>query len=278
MNFDQFLAAAASALNASFTIAFVGGLTGAIGGALGAHRIVERSQKRKELLRELRYTNAAIMVAFSVCNAALALKKQHVQPRRETFQKAKSDLLAFKEKIVAARAVAVTEFRVQMDLSTYPAPIVPIESLKHMVYQELSVVGRPLALVAVIEQTLIGLSTAIAQRSVWAERFRSGEIPEKHREHHYFGLPMPGGHVNEEFSDLVEATYIYTDDLAMFSSQLCTDLMSHGAELKKSADKLSKRVPDVSTIDFSAAEKSGLMPDRSQYAQWLNAFVERKQK
>jgi hypothetical protein len=65
-----------SALNANFTIAFIGGFTGAIGGALGAQFIAERMKRREERLRELRSTNAAIMTCFSICNAALMLKHQ----------------------------------------------------------------------------------------------------------------------------------------------------------------------------------------------------------
>lgn len=79
-------------LNSNIVIAFVGGFTGAIGGALGAQRIVERSRKREERLKELRYTNAAIMVSHTICNAALALKKQHVQPMRKAFQELRADL------------------------------------------------------------------------------------------------------------------------------------------------------------------------------------------
>jgi hypothetical protein len=266
-------------LNSNIVIAFVGGFTGAIGGALGAQRIVERSRKREERLKELRYTNAAIMVAHTICNAALALKKQHVQPMREAFLKLRGDLEAFKEKRNAKQIAPDVEFHLQMDMRTYPAPILPIETLKHVVFQELSAVGRPLALVAVIEQSLIGLSSAIAKRDQLIQKFTSGVIQENNHAHYYFGLPLPGGSLNQEYPDLVEATYSYTDDLAFFSYQLCNDLMKHGSKVRDALTKKpSKKLPNVSEADFSGPLKTGLLPPDSQYGDWVNAFVERPEK
>lgn len=266
-------------LNSNIVIAFIGGFTGAIGGALGAQRIVERSRKREERLKELRYTNAAIMVAHTICNTALALKKQHVQPMREAFLKLKGDLETFKEKRNAKQIAPDIEFHMQMDMRTYPAPILPIETLKHVVFQELSAVGRPLALVAVIEQSLIGLSSAIAKRDQLIQRFASGEIPENNHAHYYFGLPLPGGSLNQEYPDLVEAIYSYTDDLAFFSYQLCNGLMKHGTKVRDALTKKpSKKLPNVSEADFSGPLKSGLLPPDSQYGDWVNAFVESPEK
>lgn len=266
-------------LNSNIVIAFVGGFTGAIGGALGAQRIVERSRKRQERLKELRYTNAAIMVAHTICNAALSLKKQHVQSMRENFLNMKSDLEAFKAKRDAGQIASDVEFHLQMDMRTYPAPIVPIETLKHVVFQELSAVGRPLALVAVIEQSLIGLNNSIAKRDQLIQRFATGKVPANKQVQYYFGLPLQGGHINQEYPDLVEAIYSYVDDLAFFSYQLCNDLMKHGAKVRDALiKKPSKQVPNVSEVDFSGPLKSGLMPPDSQYSDWMNAFVERAEK
>jgi hypothetical protein len=263
-------------LNSNLVIAFVGGFVGAIGGALGAQRISERTRRREERLKELRYTNAAIMVAHTICNAALALKKQHFQPMRESFLKSKADLETFKVKRDAGQVPVDAQLQVQLDMNTYPAPIVPIESLKHIMFQELSVVGRPLALTAVIEQSLIGLTAAIAKRDQLIQRFATGDIPEKVHANYYFGLPLQGGHVNQEFPDLVEAIYSYVDDLAFFSSQLCGDLMKHGSKVREALmKKPSKKVPHVSEVDFAGPLKSGLIPPDSQYKDWLNAFVER---
>ncbi len=266
-------------LNSNIAVAVIGGFAGAIGGALGAQRIVERSKKREERLKELRYTNAAIMVAHTICNAALALKKQHVQPMREAFLQSKNGLDEFKEQRRAKQIAMDVEFHLQMDMRTYPAPILPIETLKHIVFQEISAVGRPLALVAVIEQSLIGLTAAIAKRDQLIQRFAAGEIPENNHAHYYFGLPLPGGSLNQEYPDIVEAIYSYVDDLAFFSYQLCKDLMQHGAKVREAINKKpSKQLPNVSEADFSGPQESGLLPPESQYGDWVRAFVERPEK
>src|SRR5690606_15122258 len=137
-------------------------------------------------------------------------------------------------------------------MRTYPAPVVPIDTLKHIAFQEISAVGRPLALVAVIEQSLIGLTAAIAQREKLIQKFANGVIPDQLQPNFYFGLPLQSGHINQEFPDLIEAIYSYIDDLAFFSSLLCSDLMKHGAKVRRAIlKKSSKGVPHVSKADFS---------------------------
>jgi hypothetical protein len=260
-------------MNSNFAIAFIGGFAGAIGGALGAQRIVERSRQREERLKELRFTNAAIMIAHTICNSALALKKQHVQPMRESFLKAVADFEALKTKRNAGQ---MAEFHLEMDMRTFPAPTIPIETLKHIAFQELSTVGRPLALISVIEQSIIGLTAAIEKRDQIIKNFKNGDIPENNYTHYYFGLPNQKGHVNHEYPDLIEVIHSYVDDLALFSYILSKDFMTHGTKVREILiKKYSKQVPHVSEADFSRAVKSGLMPPDTPYKDWLNSFVER---
>jgi len=216
------------------------------------------------------------MVAHTICNTALSLKKQHVQPMHEAFLQSKKSLEEFKEQKSSKQIAMDANFYMQMDLRSYPAPVLPIETLKHIVFQEIPTVGRPLALVAVIEQSLIGLTAAIAKRDQLIQRFTSGKILENHYPHYYFGLPLPGGVLNQEYPDVVEIIYSYVDDLAFFGYQLCEDLMLHGARVRERINKKpSNELPNVSKADFSGPLKSGLLPPESQYSDWVNAFVER---
>src|SRR3954447_6641546 len=81
--------------NSAFMTSLVGALAGAYAGAKGAQRIAERSKDREQLLTQIRATNSAIMVGVSTCNAALAVKKQHVLPMYEDFVQAKAALQKF---------------------------------------------------------------------------------------------------------------------------------------------------------------------------------------
>ena len=266
-------------VNSSIFIAFVGGFSGAIGGALGAQRIAERSRKRQERLKELRYTNSAIMIAHTICNAAIATKKQHVKPMRDEFLRKKEQLNEIKAKIAKTGSYSKDAIHMQMDLRTFPSPVVPIDTLKHVVFRELSSVGRPLALVAMIEQTLIGLANTIARRDQIIQSFSSNEIPPNRQINYYFGLPFQEGHINQEYPDLVDGIYSYVDDLAFFSHQLCIDLIKHGTKVRKelTEGKSTKQVPRVSEADFSSPLKSGLIPPDSEYRDWTSAYVEMKE-
>jgi hypothetical protein len=262
-------------LNSNLSIAFIGGLTGAFGGAVGAQRIVERSKQRDELLRELRNTNAATMVAFSVCNAALATKKQHAEPLRTGFYEARAALLKFQAERASGQRQGNTEYHVSIDLRVFPAPVVPLETLKNLVFEKLSAVGRPLALVSTLEQSLACARDALVKRELLVQRFASGAIPENLTAQFYFGQKLPNGHLSQEHPDLVEGIYRYMDDIGFFSALLCTDLMAHGNRLHAAFTKrFGKGAPPVSTVDFSGPRKSGLIPPDSQYNDWLRAFTE----
>ena len=270
----SFLTLVWSWLNSNLSIAFVGGLTGAFGGALGAQRIVERARQREDWVRELRNTNAATMVAFSVCNSALATRKQHVEPLRNGFNKARDDLLKFKAERATGQRQGNAEYHVPLDLKVFPAPVVPMETLKDIIFQKLSVVGRPLALVSVLEQSLSGVRDAILRREALVQRFASGSIPETLTANFYFGLKLPNGHVTQEHPDLVECIYSYLEDIAFFSALLCQDLMAHGDQLHAAFTKrFGKGAPRVSTADFSGPRSLGLIPPDSQYTDWLKAFA-----
>lgn len=263
------------ALNSNFAMAVIGGLTGAFGGALGAQHIVERSRRRDDLLKELRNTNAATMVTFSTCNAALALKKQHVQPMHEQFAREKEALRNFNEQRATGQRQGNAEYHFVADLRVFPAPVVPIETLKDLVFHKMSAYGRALALVSVLEQSLLGLKEAILKRDLLIQRFSSGAVPAEQLPQYYFGMPLRTGDTNQEYPDLVEAIYSYVEDIAFFSALLCVDLISHGNRTHAAFTKrFGKGAPNVTTVDFSKPREKGLIPPEAQYADWLKAFAE----
>lgn len=258
---------------ADLAVAFVGGLTGAFGGALGAQHIAERARRREDMLRELRLTNASIMASFSICNSALVVKDQHAQPMFTRFEKDKTDLEEFYRRRAAGELPANTQYEFAADMRAFPALVLPIDTLKKLVFEQISASGRPLALVAVIDQTAFGLKNAIEKRDGLVSTLKTGAIPKELFAHHYFGLKLPNGDLNQEYPDTVRAIHSYVDDLAFFSSLLCADLIKHGNRLRAALVKRSEKgVPRVSTADFSASRAKGLLPPEEQYADWLKGF------
>lgn len=262
-------------LNSAFTTSLIGALAGAYAGARAAQRITERSKDREQLLSQIRTTNAATMVAFSVCNAGLAVKKQHVQSMYEEFVRAKAELEAFRQQRATGQRQGNAEYRFVADMKTFPSPSAPIETLKDLVFHRISAYGRPLALVAVLEQSFAGLKEMIAKRDALIHRFTSGAVPKELLPKYYFGMPLPSGDTNQEYPDLIEGIHSYVDDIAFFSSSLCADLVAHGNRAHALFTKqFGKGAPKVSTADFAGPRKQGLIPPDAQYADWLKAFAE----
>lgn len=263
-------------LNSNFTTALLGSLAGAFAGAIAAQRIVERSKTREERLKELRNTNAAAMASFTTCNAALRLKKQHVQPLYDQFQQDKAAVEAFKAERASGQSQGSAPFHFVSDMRTFPAPIIPIESLRDLLFNKLSVAGRPLSLVCAVEEASHGLESAIAMRLSLIEKMKVQAIPKDLIPSYYFGFPLPNGDTNQEYPDLVFTIHSYTDDLAFFSYLLCCDLTAHAEKLHARIPKrLRKEAPKPTKADFTNARSSGLIPPDSQYGDWLKAFPQK---
>src|SRR5690349_18959263 len=77
----------------SLTGSAAGALAGALFGAWAAQRIAERAKVRDELLKELRHTNSATTLVFSIANAYINLKDQHVDGLWDRFQKTRAAAL-----------------------------------------------------------------------------------------------------------------------------------------------------------------------------------------
>ena len=176
-------------LNSNFTAA----LAGALGGALAAQRIGDRAKQRDALLREIRSTNAAIMVTFTICNAGLALKKI-VRDIYETYTAAKEALKEFQQQRAAGQQYPKLPFKFLADFRTLQMPVVPIDVLRTQVYESISATGRPLALVAALIGAAASLADTIQKRNALIERFRElGPAGADQLPDFYFGLPYGPG-------------------------------------------------------------------------------------
>ena len=88
----------------------------------------------------------------------------------------------------------------------------------------------------------------------------------------YFGLKRRDGNTDSLYHDSMVAITQYTDDIAFFSAELAQELQSHGGRVRDRLMKLTKEVPKATTVDFSGARNSGLLPPREDYEAWLGGF------
>lgn len=265
------------ALKSNFSIALVSGFAGGYAGAAAPQHVIEKGKRREELTKEIRNTNAATMVSFSVCNAALALKKQHVQPLYEQFHRAKQEIERFLQQRAAGQIPREHAFEFTADFRTFPPLEVPLDSLKELVFHRISAYGRAVALVSVIEQSLVGVKSSILKREQFVQCVQSGGISGDDLPRYYFGQPLPGGETNQEYTDLVEAIHSYLDDVTFFTALLCSDLVEHAKAVRERfVAAFGKDAPHVSEPDFSGPRERRLIPPDDQYRDWLRAFVTKR--
>ena len=260
----------AAFLNSNFTAA----LAGAFAGALAAQRIGDRAKQRDTLLQEIRSTNAAIVISFTICNAGLSLKKQFVKDIYKTYITKKFELEEFQRRRAASQQSPDLPFEFQADFRTLQMPLVPIDVLRTQVYDSISATGRPLALVAALTGAVASLADTIQKRNALIERFRGlGPAGEAHLPAFYFGLPYGPGHVSTEFSDTVESLHSLTDDVIFFSELLGKDLVAHGNSILEQYRNVAKvKKEKISSVDLTEAREQGLMPDATNYNDWLRGF------
>lgn len=261
-------------LNSNFTSALTGALVGAFAGAMAAQRVGDRAKQREAILQEIRSTNAAIMVAFTICNAGLALKRQFVKEIYETYIANRAALNQFKQRRALRQQPADLPFEFRADFRSLQVPVVPIDVLRTQLYEKISAAGRPLATVATLAGALASLEDVINKRNTLIERFRGLEesrielLPAL-----YFGVPYGEGHVSTEFADSIEALYSLTDDVIFFGHLLSEDLKAHGANILSQYKKIAKiKEEKIHDVDFQNAQALGLMPDAKNYAEWMRGF------
>lgn len=261
--------------NSAFFTSLLGALAGAFAGATAAQRIAERSKHREELLREMRNTNAAIALAFGVCNTFLTLKKQYVESLKESYDVQKAALLEFNRKRNTGEIQRDVAFEFQADLQTLQPQALPMDTLRVVVFERLSVVGRPLNLVVTLTQTVQCLEESLAKRNTLIEGYKIEFAKDTQRiAPLYFGLPYGEGHINLDYPGTIDAIYNQTDDGIFFGNLLCKDLHDHGDRLSNEFKKKFKDDPPrISEVDFTTALTAGLMPDEKNYADWVKAFV-----
>lgn len=256
--------------NSVFFTAIAGSFAGALGGAWAAQHIAEKAKHKEQLLKEIRYTNASIMVATGICNSLLAMKKQHIKSLKDDLEAQKIAFLEHQKKFNLGEINKDEEFHLTFDFQTLLPPLLPLGILQRQVFEELSLVGRPLRLTTTLYQTVQDLSMSLEKRNQLIELYKGTNIISPAL---YFGLPQ-AGHINQDYPSTVEAIYSQADDGIFFSEQLSKDLVEHGNQLVLKYKKLFKEdVPIISTFDFSEAEIAGYMPNPNNYKDWFTKFV-----
>lgn len=265
-------------LNSTFTTTVIGSLVGAVagawGGATAAQLIAEKSKTRDLQLLQLRQTHSALMTSFTICNAVLGFKTQHVKRIHQDFVKSRAEFSAFMTQLEAGEIDPKERFQLRADLVTLNVPPMPAAALFTQVNERLSVSRRPLALSTEIGSAIESLRNSVEQRNQLVERFRSDDHGPTStiNVYAYFGLPHKGRQ-DRVYADTLESIAQLCDDIIFFSALLCEDLTNYGNSiLSKADDVVKKEYPSVGRPDFTEAKAKGDIPSEDVYAGWLKGF------
>lgn len=248
-------------LNSEFVKSLTGSAAGALAGALAAQHIAERSKVREDVIKELRAVNAANTLVFSLVNAYLNLKIQHVAGMWKKFET---------DKAAAEKARATnTEVKLDLDLQTLAPPPVSMTDIKHIVLHSTTPPTRALALLDVLERTIIQLNGFLTKRNVLLETMKAQGGFDPYR---YYGLRR-GNVVDQTFETTLAGILSHTNECIYFGTNLAIELCEHGQALKA---KLPKGMPvNVVTPDFSPAAQH--IPPATDFPGWEKANFKKRE-
>ncbi len=254
--------------NSNFFIALVTAFAGAAAGAFGAQWIITRGERNRRLLQDIQATNSAIMVAFEIVNTFCALKNQHVRGLKETFDKQEKEFRGRFERKRRGALAPGEVFEFQADLQTLTFPRTPTEVLQHLMFERVSVGGRPLSALTRLFVSLDSLADSLRQRNELIAHTKANPPDQNALIALYFGVPSGTGRTDLTYPACVSAISLYTDDAIFFSKILIEDLAQHGRNV---AIAFGKGAPKVYQPEFSNAKQQNLIPPDGQYESWLNA-------
>ncbi|UTW53081.1 hypothetical protein KFF05_06895 [bacterium SCSIO 12827] len=260
-----------------FETSLIAGATAALGayfGARGAQKFAERSRKRNEIEKEIRATNKAISLAYASFNTHFGLKCEIFANIKKSFDEETKRFFDFEHRRAAGDPTAKS-FNALIELKTVDPFPNPNEQLRDVVFDQLSVVGRPINLVATLSQATHSLNQTLVNRREFIRAFKAAKFDD-HRKKTliYLGLLNEDGSGDETHRNLVDSMCMQNDSCIMFSKMLVDDLKKHGEVLQHHfVSEFGEPAPSISTIDLSTVKHPEMMPDPNDFKDWENSFT-----
>lgn len=254
----------------NFFILSVSAIVAAFCGAFVNQWLSERNRRKISLEKEIQNTNAAINLAWTLCNHFINLKEQNVYPLKKIF-----DQQIIKMNEFYSKRDNNSKFKFQAQFLVVPCLLPQTNQLQILVFEKISPNARPISLVATLAQTIDSLNSVIKIRDQIIKTTKDNRsISDDALECIYFGRPDMRGSVDSSYPNSINAIFDLTNDCIFYSNLLCNDLIAHGNKLKKRYENKSpkKDTPTVIQLSFEKAEQKGLMPNPESYADWFSAF------
>lgn len=267
----SFLVTAQEFLNSNFFSAFFASLAGAGFGAWGVQKLAERSLRRKELSESLRQTNAAIILAGTIANNAIAMKKQFIEPYSTAYFKEQEGAKNYNELLLAGVRVPSKPIFF-CNFTKSPPLVISLDYLKNLTHLAPLGSGKALVHMAMMEQAVVNLANAIELKNEQIDLFRNSVFTDEELIRNFYGLKRPNGKTDALYAGAITGLKMYADDLIFFGCELTKELHRHALDIREKLLRLSPNVSEVNSVDFAKAEELGLIPPRESYKDWLVVF------
>jgi hypothetical protein len=245
-------------LNSNFAAA----LFGALAGALSAHTIATRAEKRKSIKEEIAGVNSAVVLANSITNTFIAVKRQHVVMMAAFYKRQFDEYV----QLVLHPPAQPTEYAFITDFRSLTPPLTSIVELRRTLDERVSSFGKAISVSVTLHQSIQSLGQVLVARERNFEKLRL--LPTQDRLCAYFGLLNGAGNLDEAYPNLMTAIVEYVDDGIYFPMLLCELLEIHGRSLAK---RYGRNSPVINSIKYGP-EESGLLPDRTKYPDFERDF------
>ncbi len=258
--------------NNNISVAFFGALVG--GGV--TYWFGARNERRRELLDEIRSTDAARALTFNVIERSIQLNAQNVRRMVGNFQLQRHSLEAHQRDIRAGRLPPNAGLHIPLEFRRLDPFIVPAERLEAIVLEQISIRGRRAQLAVTVMQVWVSLNESIKQLAEQLAYLREWQAADSDKAYRFYGLPYQGTNVDSTLVDVINAIGRQTDDLAWFSRRLLRELEAHARTLRQEfSDQWFAGAPGrVVPANFSEAEASGMFPSDAFYSDWEKGFIQ----
>ena len=210
---------------------FIGTIITAAFGAFAGAWASSRRETKRAVIAELNSVSAARMLAFSICNKYLSLKKQIVLPNYTEYQQSREAFVRTREAFLRGEQVPISEFRA--DLRTVSPIWLPAQSLERQIFEKISIRGRALAGAVDLIGAIDAVDETITHRNELIAEIKSqSPIPPLQLALRYYGLRGTEAVIDQRFQANMDAIYKQTDDCIFFSRILADDLFDYGTRLR----------------------------------------------
>ena len=234
----------------------------------------EKTKSKDDLAKEARATNAAIALTHDILQTYLASKDQQVAPLKVSYDREMARYNLFKASLGRDQEAQLLP-STRLDFEILPNSIVPIEQLQNIIFNDLSITGRALALFGVLTKVILALQFGTERRNQLIGEYKKNQPHDSiGTVAFYFGEQDADGNIDKSYPQTIDEIYNKTDDCIYFSKLLHDDLAKHGRELIKifkDKNKNSEDIPKLIVYDFLSVP-DGLIPPAENYADWNKEY------